>query len=307
MAALVLPSGVTSGEYLADQLLEDVKRGARMPVSQATVEDWEILRTADLKVRDYLVPLLVSVGEDYMVTEADVPIVAGRTDYYAPARSLKLREVQFLDSRGRETDVPRLRFDGEEHREWGVKLYGSTVRVVEPERVGATAIRFAYYLRPSALVKADAVSVVQAIDRVAGVVDLYQVPAGITGGTTFDFVNARAPFDCFAMDVAGTVDAAGLKITFAPGALPVDLAVGDFVCLPEQTPVPQIAPELHPLLKQAVVLELLDEQGDEGAFARAEKKLGKLDADARVVLSSRVEGEPFPIAVEDPIWDRGWT
>jgi hypothetical protein len=307
VTAIALPLGVTTGEWLADQLLEDVKRGARVPVSQATVADWEILRAADTKIRDYVAPLLISVAEDYMTATIDVPIVAGQSDYYPPSRAMKLREVLFVDSSGRAVDVPRLRHDGNEHRDWGFLLFGSSVRLVQPERVRAAAIRFTYYLRPSALVKADAVSVVQAIDRVTGVVDVYQVPAGIAGGTSFDFVNARAPFDCFAMDVAGAVNEGGLMIAFAPAALPADLAVGDFVCLPEQTPVPQIPPELFSLLAQSVVLDLLDEQGDEAAVGRAEKALGKMDADARVLLSSRVEGEPFPVATEDPIWDRGWS
>jgi hypothetical protein len=56
-----------------------------------------------------------------------------------------------------------------------------------------------------------------------------------------------------------------------------------------------------------VVVEILDEQGDESAFERAARKLSKLDEDARIILSSRVEGEPFPIATEDPIWDRTWA
>lgn len=306
MTAITLPTGVTTGEWLADQLIEDVKRGARIPVAQATVEDWEILRAADTKIRDYVAPLLISVAEDYMTAPVDVPIVAGQVFYYPPARCMKLREVLFVDGSGRPVDVPRLRFDGNEHRDWGFKLNGSTIELVQPDRVRATAIRFTYYLRPSALVKADKVSVVQAIDRVTGVVSVYQVPAGIEGGTAFDFVNARAPFDCFAMEKAGTVNAAGLTVTFDPTALPADLAVGDFICLPEQTPVPQIQPELFSLLVQAVVLDLLDEQGDEAAVARAEKALMKLDADARVLLSSRVEGEAFPIATDDPIWDRSW-
>jgi hypothetical protein len=307
MADLVLPLGVTTGTWLADMLLEDVKRRARVPAGQTTVADWEILRIADNKIRDYLAPLLISVAEDYMTATVDVPIVAGVSVYYPPPRCMKLREILFLDTRGNEIDIPRLRQDGNEQRDWGFRLNGTTLTLVNADRENAAAIRFVYYLRPSSLVKVDAVGVVKAVNAATGVVDVYALPSGVAGGTAFDFVNARAPFDTFAAEVSGTVDAVNMRITFDPAAVPSELSVGDFICLPEQTPAPQLAPELFTLLSQAVVVEILDEQGDESAFERAARKLSKLDEDARIILSSRVEGEPFPIATEDPIWDRTWA
>jgi hypothetical protein len=201
--------------------------------------------------------------------------------------------------------VPRLRVEQLQYERWGFYFSGNSVvlKDVDP----GTTLRMTYYLRPNRLVLAENVAVVQSVDVSTGVVNVYQVPGGIEGGTAFDLVRAAAPFDTLRQAAAGTVNAGALTVTFAPSVV-AGLAAGDFVALPEQTPVPQIAPDLFSLLAQAVSVAVLDEQGDEAAFQRAAARKEQLEASARILLSSRVEGEPISLTPAfDPIWDRSWS
>jgi hypothetical protein len=63
-----IPTGAqpAAGPYLTDFLIESVKRRARIPVSQATLEAWEVLATADEQIQGYVAPLMIGVGEDYL-------------------------------------------------------------------------------------------------------------------------------------------------------------------------------------------------------------------------------------------------
>jgi hypothetical protein len=307
---LVLPLGVTTGTWLADTLLEEIKRRSRVPVSQATYTDAELLTMADEQVREYLAPLMISVAEDYLTADYDVVVTQGVTTYRPPGRCMKLREVAFVEKAGTDDetiiDVPRLRVEQLQYERWGFYFSGNSVvlKDVDP----GTTLRMTYYLRPNRLVLAENVAVVQSVDVSTGVVNVYQVPDGVEGGTSFDLVRAAAPFDTLRQAAAGTVNAGALTVTFAPSALPAGLAAGDFVCLPEQTPVPQIAPDLFSLLAQSVSVAVLDEQGDEPAFARAMARKEQLEASARILLSSRVEGEPISLTPAfDPVWDRSWS
>jgi hypothetical protein len=292
---LVLPLGVTTGTWLADALVAEIKRRARVPVSQATYTDAELLAMVDEQVREYLAPLMISVAEDYLTANYDVVVTAGVSTYRPPSRCMKLREVAFVKDAGTDNetiiDVPRLRIEQLEHERWGFYFSGNSV-VLKDVDPGIT-LRMTYYLRPNRLVLAENVAVVQSVEVATGVVYVYQMPDGIEGGTAFDIIRAAAPFDTLR--------------TFAPSALPAGLATGDFVCLPEQTPVPQIAPDLFSLLAQSVTVAVLDEQGDEVAFQRAAARKEQLEASARILLSSRVEGEPISLTPAfDPIWDRSW-
>jgi hypothetical protein len=306
---LVLPLGVTTGTWLADALVAEIKRRARVPVSQATYTDAELLAMVDEQVREYLAPLMISVAEDYLTANYDVVVTAGVSTYRPPSRCMKLREVAFVKDAGTDNetiiDVPRLRIEQLEHERWGFYFSGNSV-VLKDVDPGIT-LRMTYYLRPNRLVLAENVAVVQSVEVATGVVYVYQMPDGIEGGTAFDIIRAAAPFDTLRQAAAGTVNAGALTVTFAPSALPAGLATGDFVCLPEQTPVPQIAPDLFSLLAQSVTVAVLDEQGDEVAFQRAAARKEQLEASARILLSSRVEGEPISLTPAfDPIWDRSW-
>jgi hypothetical protein len=303
-----LPTGVLepSGRLFSDYLLESVKRRARTPISQATLDTWEVLAIADEQIRGALAPLMIATGEDYLTADSDQAIVTTDATYRPPHRAMKLREVVFLDADGDEVDIPRIALEEIPNQSDGFYIKGNEVTLLAPEDWGGHSVRMTYYLRPSRLVLGASAGIVSSVNRQSGVVTLHAASANLTGATRCDLVRGTPPFEVSALDVVCTVSGTSVTITTAAN-IPADWGTsGDFVCLPQQTPAPQIHPDLFPLLAQFVTVQVLDGNGDVAAYQRAAEELKKLRIEAGTLLRNRVEGEPIPIGGYSPIWDRAW-
>ncbi len=301
MPAPTLPAGVipASGVYLSDFLIESVKRRARVPVSQATLDAWDILRIADEQITSYVAPLMIAEGEDYLTAVYDVAVTADVTSYRPPPRAMKLREVQFLNETGHEVDVPRIAIEQLPYASWGFYLLGESVKIVNVDQVAGLTLHLTYYLRPSKLILAADAGVVSSV--AGGVITLSAAAgADMLATTTVDLVRGVAPFEVVAMDLAAVVSGSTVTVSSVPSGF----GAGDFVCRPQESPGVQVHPDLVSLLAQAVAVAVLDGNGDDAAFQRATLELRKLDGSARALLSQRVEGEPIPIGGHSPIWDR---
>ena len=304
-----LATGVleASGRFFSEFLIDAVKRKARTPISQATLDTWEVLASADEQTRNYLVPLMLSVGEDYMTARSDSTIAAATYTYRPPDRAMKVREIQVLDASGKEIDFPRIAIEELPYRSDGFCVVGNEARLLNPAKWAGYTLRWTYYLRPSRLVLSSEAGIVSSVNRVSGAVTVYTEVSGIVPATTVDLVRGTPPFDVVAQDVPCSVSGTTVTITTAANIPAMWGAAGDLVCLPQQTPAPQIHPDLWNLLAQAVTVDVLDGNGDEAAFQRAAARMKKMDTDARILLTPRVEGAPIPFGGHSPLWDRGWA
>src|SRR5512133_1904981 len=303
-----LPAGVieSSGRLFSDFLIESVSRRARTPISQATLDTWEVLAIADEQVRGYVVPLMLESGEDYLTIRSNIVIDGAVSTYRPPSRAMKLREIQFLDADGDEIDVPRVAIEELEHAADGFYFLGNSVVLVDPAKWAGYTMQVTCYLRPSRLVLAADSGIVSSVNRGTGAITLHTASAALTGATLCDLIQGTPPFEVVAFDVPCSVAGAAVTIT-TPANIPTTWgASGDIVCLPQQSPAPQIHPDLFPLLAQAVTVQILDGNGDGEAFTRATAILGKLQKDATLLLTHRVEGEVVPFGGYSPLWDRSW-
>lgn len=309
MPAPTLPAGIlpASGVYLSDFLVESVKRRTRMPISQATLDTWDVLRIADEQIQSYVAPLMISEGEDYLTAGFDTPITASAS-YPLPARAMKDREVQFLAA-GATTpvDVPRIAIESLPYAAWGFYFLGNTLKLVNPGQFVGYTIRRTVYLRPSKLIEAAAAGVLASLDRNTGAITLAEAaPDELAATESVDLIRGTAPFEVVALDVPASVS--GSVVTVDPSEIPAGWgSPGDFICRPQECPGVQVHPDLFSLVAQAVAVAILDGNGDDAAYARADRELQKLDKAARDLLAQRVEGEPVPIGGGfSPIWDRSW-
>lgn len=306
MPAPTLPAGVipASGDYLSEALIESIKRRTAAPISQATFDTWDILRVADEQIRSYVAPLMISAAEDYLTAVLDVPIVEGVSTYRPPARSMRLREVQFL-SDGEPADVPRIAIENLPYASWGFYMLGDAVKIVGVDQVVGLTLRLTYYLRPSKLIPSADAGVVASV--VGGNITLATAAgADLSAATTVDLLRGVAPFDVLALDVPAEVS--GSIVTVASADVPVEFGPGCFVCRPQESPGIQVHPDLFSLVAAASAVAVLDGIGDSEAMERAKAEVARLDATARTLLAHRVEGEPIPIGGGfNPIWDRRWN
>jgi hypothetical protein len=292
-------------------LIASVKRRASVPTTQATVTTTDLLTICDEETLSYISPLMRASREDYGISNFELPLTAGVLSYRLPARAMAgvLRKVVAIQTTGQITNLPRIDYaqlayvDGP-----GFTLEGNTVFLVisDPALVPSmgTTLRLTYYQRPSSLVLPSAVATVLSVTGATNTVTLTGTPPGTFLTTSrYDFVRQDSPYETLGIDFVAS--GVGSSMVFTE-ALPADMRAGDFVCLANQTPVPQIPLELHPLLAQSAAVSVLAAVGDlEGRQAET-ARLAKMEADARALIAQRVDGEPVRIVNRTTPFRAGW-
>lgn len=284
--------------YTSDELIAAAKRNGAIPTAQATYQVADFLAKADAEVRSYILPLVRRTQEDFYLQVQDYAIQTGNAvgalsgpQYRIPYRAVggTLRGVQLLDAAGSPiAGVGRVDPDDLVGAR-GIYFMGNVVQIMNGSAFqGAVTLRMLYYLRPSSLVLTANAGRVASLDANARTVTLANVPSSYGGATSFDILRGRPGFEMLGFDLAGSLS--GAVVTFN-GALPADLAVGDYLCLPEQSPIPQIPAELHPLLAERLAAAFLRSQGDAEGFAASKAEQTRMEADALVLLSQRMGGE----------------
>jgi len=276
--------------YTSTELLASIKRRGLIPTSESTFTAANFYSVVDEEVQTYIVPLLLSVREEYFVVNEDITVTAGTTDYYIPYRAIgnRLRDVTIADGNGGYRPLTRLEPDLIDQFSEGISasdsyyLRGNQIVLVGTGVTGT--LRVTYYQRPGRIVATTAVGEITAV--AGSNVTISSAPSTFTTSVTYDFIKGKPGFDTLGKDFSAS--AAGTTMTFTSSP-PTGLAVGDFVCLSNESPIAQIPVELHPLLAQRTTATMLHALGDakaENAYAVADK----MEARILKVLTPRTDG-----------------
>jgi hypothetical protein len=119
---------------------------------------------------------------------------------------------------------------------------------------------------------------------------LSALPAAFLQNNFFDFVQNVSPNKIIHYDRRfNAINQVSKQISFIATDIP-DVIVGSYITLAEETFVPNIPTELHPILAQRVAVSCLEAMGDEQNKQSAERKLAAMEKDAGTFLDNRVEG-----------------
>lgn len=292
-----------SAYYSSEKLIESVKRRISLPLSQSTFTEADVLAFADEEMSLAVVPLMISFHEDHLLFSEDVPLEAGKTEYYIPYRAIgnKLYDVQYIDNGGNLFELTRSSL-GNPHMANSMNS-GITSFYVKNNRIGLLpqnaqssegSLRFIYYIRPSTLVLTPAVGVISAINRTTGVITLSSTPTSFTVGKKFDFYKTQSPHSILSIDLTATT-LTSTTITFALADIPENLMVGDHVSLSEECAIPQIPSDLHVHLAQKTAERILEAQGDLEGLKMAQAKSSEMEHRAGTIIDNRVEEAPVKI------------
>lgn len=119
---------------------------------------------------------------------------------------------------------------------------------------------------------------------------LSSLPDTFTQSPLFDITLHTSPNKIVVYDIPVNSYNQQTKTLSLPSELVNSVAIGNYVTLAEQTIVPNIPTELHPILAQRVAVACLEAMGDEQAKQSAERKLANMEKDAGTFLDNRVEG-----------------
>jgi hypothetical protein len=286
-----------SNAYTSTETLASLKRRGMIPTSAQTLTTAEFYKIVDEETQTYIVPLLLETREEYLVAYTDVSVTASTTSVFIPERAIggKLRDVSASD--GSNSYRSLTRFEPERVDSNSTSLGGLGGYYLEGNKIvfvgtpPSTTLRVTYYQRPNRVVATTAVGEVTAI--AGNTITIAAAPSTFLTTVTYDFVKGKPGFDTLGKDFA--VSAAGTSMVFT-STVPTDLAVGDYICLSQETPIPQIPVELHPLLAQRVAATVLQALGDpkaQGTYqvaADMEKRILKVlqprtDGSARVIVN----------------------
>lgn len=121
-------------------------------------------------------------------------------------------------------------------------------------------------------------------------------PKHFVPGMYFDIVSYLSPNNIKLYNIpANNVNSTLKTLSFKTSAVADNIAVGDFITLAEETIVPNVPTEYHPLLAQMVAVVCMEAMADEKQKQSANATLKEMEKDILNIVSNRVEGAPKKI------------
>lgn len=284
------------------KLIKSVRQRAMIPTDTSVYKDEDILDILNEELDAGLMSTLLVLHEEYLVNYVDVDFDPSTNRYVIPYRASgnKLREVSLVNSSGSHYELSRISLDQLSDYKNGTMSSDRNVFYVENNYVvlanshlTGEKVRMYYYLRPNCLVLEKFVGNIADINRTTGVITLSNFPVAFALLGEMDFVAKRTPNKIYSYDKTPlSVDVNTKTITFDLDDIPSELMVGDYLCIKEQTPVPNIPTEMHPLLAQRAAVFILEALGDTEGLTNAKAKLKQMEDSINNLIDDRVEGAP---------------
>ena len=282
------------------ELLASIKRAAMMTASQVTFTDDDLLALADEELASDLIPLVLSVREDYWTYTQDYSTASGAVRIPYRAAGGKVRAASILDAQGNELPLTRIQPEEAARRFWAPAFYVAGNSLVFANRTGTTypTMRVSFYLRPSKLTGIANVCRVVAVDAATNTVQVNNLPDTFDASQLYDVMRSDPGFETIGFDLPATLT--GNAITFA--TMPTGIAVGDHVTLAGESAIPQLPAELHPVLATLVAARVLNATGDYEGEGTLRSKLSGMRKAALSVISNRADANPEPIVPMQSPW-----
>ncbi len=274
-------------DFTTSGLYASIRRRASIPTTATTGgANADLLAYVQEELRLGLVAEILKLRESYFKRDLDTAISG--TVYRIPTRALggKLAGVYLLDSAGNVLGepLPEIQDERQASGAVGYRVRGQSLVLLPDANTTAATLRQTYYEQPNEVV-ATGYATVLTINTSTNVVTTV-ASHGFTTSSVLDLVKATEGFESVAIDQTPTA-ASGSSLTFA--SLPSGLAVGDYVCVARQAPVPQIPSEFHPILAQRVACAWLEAGGYTEGLKAAQAKLQVMESAIGVLSAPRVD------------------
>jgi len=289
----------------SSKLVESVRKRAMIPTDTSVYTDEDILDILNEEMDAGLLSTLLVLHEEYLVNFKDYDLPVTGNMFEIPYRAIgnKLRDVSVVTSDGNHYELSRISLEQLGDYKNGLISSDRNVFYVENNyiklvdtQLSGEKLRMYFYLRPNTLVLEKNIGVIQDINTSTGAITLVSFPDSFANLSSMDFVAKRSPNKIYKYDISPvSVNTNTRTVTFDPLDLPNNLMVGDYLCLAEETPVPNIPTEMHPLLAQRAAVHILEALGDTEGLANAKAKLSQMESSINNIIDDRVEGAPQKI------------
>ena len=297
-----------------NRMIDSVRKRTMVPDDTSIFTDSDILDIINEELDVQILEKLLTLHEEHLTTHIDVP----RNDegiYEIPYRAIgnKIRDISLVNGSGQNAYVYELSQVGigelpdytysKDSNSYLDRFYveGTEIKLINPSRNYDT-VRIYFYMRPSVLTKLDQAGIISSVtnDGTNVTIGLSQVGKSFTNNVQYDIIGKRTPNKIKGFDLTPVSITTGTTGTIVFSMDDVadfasDIKVGDYISIAEQTPVPNIPTELHPILAQASAIHILEALGDTEALNNAEKRMQKMTASVQTLIDDRVELAPKKI------------
>lgn len=282
-----------SGEFLSA-----VKRAITVPTYQPRFTDPDLLDLGNEEQRTSIVPMVMSLREDYFIVRSTQAVAIGTGAISIPTRAVgrTLRDLLLASSNGPYYSLPR--YSLEDSYMWRNNGTGSPQGFVIvddsfellPAPSSPCTLEVLWAIQPSKIVPesraADVLSV--GVDSIV----LSRIPSNITVGSLVDVTMGRAGYRTIYRDLtvsnisSTTVTLAGFTV-----ASPIaNVQAGDSVSTAFETAVLQIPDEARDVLIQSTSVRVLEALNIPDQLEAAQRILDRKIKACRDLMTPRVEG-----------------
>jgi hypothetical protein len=274
--------------YTVDDLIVAVKRRAIVPSNQGLYSEPILAEFLNDEMQQTVVPLIMSVREDYFVKKIDV--VTENSEFQIPsdAIGMKVRNIGKVVNEKSFYNLPRLSYAELNERNSGFIVEGNTVKIIGQI---AGPFRVFYFKRPLQLkIVSSITQQITAIDTNTNTITVGGVDQGWNTLTELNIIQNFQPFDSIE-------NIFPVSATYPDYVLPSveKINIGDWITTQGFSPIAQLPVEAQKTLVQATVVKVLEAMGDREGMAAAEKKLEDNIKSMFNVLTPRVDGSPKKI------------
>lgn len=230
---------------------------AALSSNQANLSTTDFLNIANM-VTTVLVSEVLAAREEYLIFIDTVPVVAGQTNYRIPYRAVngEVRHLWYENAAGARTRLyPKSIEDMENYSALTVGqpdgfyvLGNHIVLLPTPNTTGSLVM--AYPFQPNLLV--DGTTTQTVLSKTTNSVTVPNVPTNFVNGALYDIIDNLSGNGIVYYDLVGSI--AGNVINF-PVAIP-NVAVGNYIALAGQSPVPMIPECGHALLLETTIMRV---------------------------------------------------
>jgi hypothetical protein len=276
--------------FNTSRFLDLVKLKGAIPTGR--LSDSEILEVAYDVLLAEVQPLLISLREEYYVSQSSTSVVSGTANYPINplALGLVLRELK-LTVDGTIYDLERIDPITVNDSNSGIPtkfwLQGESIVLYPTPSVSGTLTQ-SFFRRINKPVEISSTAAITQINTVSGVVTATPV-TGWTTTNTFDLISRNNGNAVLASGLTATAVGSS-DITFTASDLPAALAVGDYIALVGESPYIQVPDDAIPLVQHMTVRDILESMGDAAGMQAAMAKIDRITAAIGRIMSDRVFG-----------------
>lgn len=266
------------------ELINALKIKGSFPTSDDLFSNDDFLVLFNMQMKVEILPIMLKLNEEYFLQYKDFTISQG-AKYRIPSRAIgtNIRDLKKVDSSGNYTDINRLFEEDRSSGKSGFYMNRNSVELTN-DFISDT-LRMTYFARPNKLVLTTSCAQITSIDTVLNTVVVSSAPATMSTGVLVDFIQNNNPFDLLSFDQS-LVSVSGTTLEVA--ALPSGLEVGDWVCIANESPVPLVPEELHPVLVQSALVTTLSSKKDKALEYENKKLMEQIEA-VLTMLDPRVQ------------------